>query len=366
MNQEAPYILIVDDNLTNLKVTTGFLKDQGYRIGLAQSGAMALNQLDSNIPDLILLDIMMPEMDGLEVCRRIKKQMHLVAIPIIFLTAKTQTEDLVAAFQAGGVDYITKPFQKDELLARVKTHIDLSMARQRIEEMNKTRDKLYSIIAHDIKTPFSNIILMIDALQNNHIDPASQDFQEVITQLSDNTHNTLSLLKNLLTWTRFQTRMNDLQPAENNLSALVYETVYLLHPSAVNKKIAIESELPDTTLAWYDETTMHTVLRNLLSNALKFTPKGGHIQISITKQSDYQQLTIKDSGVGMSADTLRDIFDHHKPLSTPGTENEPGTGLGLMMIKDFVARNHGQIQIESQIDQGTEISILIPVKPQEQ
>jgi len=362
MKTTLPYILIVDDNLANLHVTTSLLKTEGYRIGLAQDGPSALKQLESRTPDLILLDIMMPGIDGLEVCKTIKEQPHLAEIPVIFLTAKDSMDDLVEAFKVGGIDYITKPFQKDELLARVKTHIDLYWSRRRIEEMNMTRDKLYSIIAHDIKTPFSNIMLMIDALKNKHIDPSSKAFTDIVNRLAENTNSTYSLLKNLLTWTRFQTHSNDLSPQLNSISALVYETVHLLGESALKKSIQIKTEFQEPCLGYFDETTMHTVIRNLISNAIKFTPEHGHIHISLITKDDYQWLIIKDTGVGMSQEIIQTIFEYHKTVTTPGTAGEPGTGLGLMMIKDFVARNKGKVQVKSQVDRGTEISVLIPVK----
>ncbi|HEY4785580.1 MAG TPA: response regulator, partial [Bacteroidales bacterium] len=150
MDNKKDLILIVDDNLKNLEVLTKILKEEGFLISLAQDGGEALDQLNNITPDLILLDIMMPEMNGLEVCRRIKQNDKLKEIPVIFVTAKNQTEDLVEGFKAGGVDYISKPFQRDELLVRIKNHLELTGSRKRIIALNRTRDKIYSIIAHDI------------------------------------------------------------------------------------------------------------------------------------------------------------------------------------------------------------------------
>ncbi|MFW5777932.1 MAG: response regulator, partial [Bacteroidota bacterium] len=149
-------ILIVDDNHQNLRVVSSFLKDKNYNLALATSGEKTLELLEKIHTDLILLDIMMPEMDGLETCRILKENPKTADIPVIFLTAKNQTEDIVEGFKAGGVDYITKPFNREELLVRIKNHVDLAKAKNKIIEMNNTRDKLYSIIAHDIKSPLNS------------------------------------------------------------------------------------------------------------------------------------------------------------------------------------------------------------------
>jgi len=361
MKKELPYILIVDDNLINLKVTTEFLRYEGYRIGLAQNGPIALEQVNVQKPDLILLDIMMPEMDGLEVCRILKKDANLADIPIIFLTAKIATEDLVEAFNAGGVDYITKPFQKDELLARVKTHIDLFKARKQIEDMNKSRDKLYSIIAHDIKTPFSNIMLLIEALKLGSLSPDSSDFREILERLSESSNSTFALLINLLTWTRFQGNLAELKIEENNLSTLLYENILLMQEVAKNKEIDIITDLPEQCLAFFDETTISAVFRNLISNALKFTKRGGQIRIYSVCNEHYQKVIVKDSGTGMASDFVNSILTDSLTPSSPGTENEPGTGLGLIMVKDFVSSNNGLVSINSELNIGTEVNISLPL-----
>ena len=157
MQSTAKHILIVDDQMKNLELTANILQGEGFRISLAQHGEKALELLKSQTPDLILLDVMMPGLSGLETCRRIKQLPALKDIPVIFLTAKNQSEDLVEGFEAGGVDYIIKPFRKQELIVRVKNHIELADSRNRILQMNKTRDKLYGIIAHDLRSPLSGI-----------------------------------------------------------------------------------------------------------------------------------------------------------------------------------------------------------------
>jgi two-component system sensor histidine kinase/response regulator len=187
-------ILIIDDNPMNLLLTSKILEGFGYQTRTSESGQEGIEQIEREIPSLILLDISMPDMDGYEVCEEIKKNDKWVEIPIIFLTANTLTEDLVKGFQKGGVDYITKPFKSEELHVRVKTHLDLFDSKNEVLKMNKQRDKLYSIIAHDIRSPLSGILQTVDAIEQGYFDPTSEDFKEIIHHLKERTKETSTLL----------------------------------------------------------------------------------------------------------------------------------------------------------------------------
>jgi len=362
MKENRSHVLIVDDNVTNLQVTTRFLKNEGYLISLAQDGKSVLSELEVWLPDLILLDIMMPVMDGIEVCKRLKENEKTRSIPVIFLTAKNQPNDLVEAFNAGAVDYITKPFNKEELLARVKTHTDLSLARKKVIEMNKTRDKLYSIIAHDIKTPFANIILVIEAIKNNQIEVGTSIYNDLINRLEEGSKNTFALLENLLIWTRSQTEHLKINYDFLDLSVILKDCIQLFKPIAESKNIEITVDIPNKCIAFFDEVTMHTTFRNLISNAIKFTKEGGIIRIFVQDEREYKKVTFSDTGVGIPDDIIKMILVKDEAYTTYGTNNEAGTGLGLMMVKDFVQKNKGRVIIDSESDRGTDISILIPVK----
>jgi two-component system sensor histidine kinase/response regulator len=353
-------ILIVDDNLKNLQLTAKILKDEGYLISLAMDGQSTLSMLNQNIPDLILLDIMMPGIDGLDVCRRIKFDIRLKEIPIIFLTAKNQLEDLQEGFNSGGVDYITKPFRKDELLVRVRTHLELSNARKKIMEMNLTRNKLYSIIAHDIRSPFSGIAQTIDALSNNYLDPESNLFKDILVSLKQKTNETISLLNNLLEWTKLHSESISLSPKTTNLSLLIFECTHLFKGSAANKNIKIEQNIPENAEGFFDEVTIHTAIRNIFSNAIKFTPENGIIKIDFEYSEQFASLHIRDSGVGISKAILHKIFDKNEHYTSRGTNNEQGSGLGLYIVKDFVEKNCGTVSIDSNVGQGTVVTINLP------
>jgi two-component system, sensor histidine kinase and response regulator len=352
-------ILIIDDTPMNLILTSKSLESEGYQPLTALSGEEGFRLMEEQMPDLILLDISMPVMDGYEVCERLKADNKLKDIPVIFVTANALTEDLVKGFAVGGVDYITKPFKKEELLVRIRTHIELSESRRKIVEMNYNRDKLYSIIAHDIRSPLSGILQTIDAIDQGFISTSDKEFMEIIRYLSDKTRETHVLLNSLLQWTKLQTNGSSLQPVVVELNFLLTSCVKLLHAVAQAKHINISIQEGEYR-AVCDEMSMHTVFRNLVSNAVKFSKPGGSINISFGETPDAVKVTVSDEGVGMSSDVLQKIFVNDEHFSSSGTENEQGTGLGLMIVKDFVRKNNANIQVESELDKGTRITVTIP------
>lgn len=355
-------ILVVDDNQPNLKVVSSSLKMEGYNIALAMDGPGALKVLDENKIDLILLDIMMPGMDGLEVCRIIKQNEKLREIPIIFLTAKSQTEDIVEGFKAGGVDYVTKPFIRDELLIRIKNQIELHASRKKILEMNRTRDKLYSIIAHDINSPLSGISLTISSINSGYLDTAGEEFKQIMHHLDKSTRETLTLLDNLLEWSKVQGGVITMHPRNGQLYPVVTECLQLLKGNARNKNITIEQNITTDSSACFDEVTIHTVFRNIISNAIKFTPENGKIVIDSENTGDFEAIHITDTGIGISEEIIQKIFDKNEHYTRPGTKSEQGSGLGLYIVKDFVKQNKGKIQVASKVGTGTTVTVLLPHK----
>jgi two-component system sensor histidine kinase/response regulator len=355
------YILIVDDNPMNLMLTSHVLENEGYSSRTAENGITCIAAIDEEIPSLILLDIMMPEMDGFEVCRIINKNEKWKEIPIIFLTANAETENLVEGFNAGGVDYITKPFKKEELLVRVKNHLELAESKKTILEMNKSRDKLYSIIAHDIRSPLSGILQTIDAIDQGYFDPCTEDFKELIHHLRIRTKETSTLLSSLLQWTRLQSESIQLQPKDTDLKQVMDSCVQLLEANAHDKNIQIMNGIAENQICWCDEVSIHTIFRNIISNAIKFTPQDGIISICSEIKGSEIQVGITDTGVGMSCEVIKTIIEKNQYFSSTGTANEQGTGFGLMLVKDFVRKNNGKINIRSQKQKGTTFTITLPI-----
>ena len=358
---EKNLILVVDDNQENLKVVSNFLKEMNYKIALALDGDSALQIVRENKIDLILLDIMMPGMDGFEVCKILKEKPETKDIPIIFLTARSESLDIVKGFQLGGVDYITKPFNREELIIRVRNHIELSLSRIKIIEMNKTRDRLYSIIAHDIRSPFSGIRMTINAIADGYLEPGSSKYVEIMNQLVKTTSETSRLLDNLLSWTKLHSDSVIFYPRLNHIFPVINDSVQLLKLAADNKKISLNVDVADNLTAFFDETTMTAVFRNIIYNSVKFTQENGLIKISADKIPGYIRVIVKDNGVGISDEIMKKVFIDKDYFSSRGTNKEQGSGLGMFLIRDFTEKNNGKLEVKSKPEEGSEFSVCLPL-----
>ncbi|MFP4065094.1 MAG: response regulator [Bacteroidales bacterium] len=361
-------ILVVDDNKENLKVVSNFLKTEGYQIALAISAEDARKILTTNSIDLILLDVMMPGIDGFTFCRQLKNDPDFLEIPVIFLTAKTETSDLVEGFKAGGVDYITKPFQREELIARVNNHIALAHAKRQVREqaeeirkINLTKDRLYSVIAHDIKSPFSNISMLISSLAEGYLEAGTEEYDEILQSINSSTQETYRLLENLLQWTRSQTGDLHQSPEPLNLGEIIESTCRLLHPQANKKQVNLECHGDKTLIIKADRNMMQSILHNLISNAIKFTKEGGRVSVSTHREESQAVIRVKDNGVGIPKENLQKLFQDKGQLTTRGTSDEKGSGLGLLLVKNFVQKNNGSIEAESVVDEGSTFTVKFPL-----
>jgi len=373
-------ILVVDDQPINLKVIASVLSAD-YSLSIANNGINALKMLEKGLPDLILLDIMMPEMDGYEVCRRIKANEKTKDIPIIFLTAKTDINDIIRGFDVGAVDYITKPFNPTEMKVRVVNHLNLYHAKKEIERMyqkllmsqealenankqleqtNKEKDKFFSIIAHDLKSPFNGIIGLSEMLRD---DARILDTDSIIKYaglIHSSTQQTFDLLKNLLEWARMQQGRIPFNPKTFSLSSFINHEFKGLENVAGQKSIELINGLRENIMLTADENMIRTVLRNLISNAIKFTPKNGKIKIDAKSDNDFIEIAVSDTGVGLTKETIGKLFKIETSFSKKGTENETGTGLGLLLCKEFVEKHGGKIWAESEEGKGSSFYFTVP------
>ncbi|MBN2648382.1 MAG: response regulator, partial [Prolixibacteraceae bacterium] len=241
-NTLKPTILVVDDNKRNLQVVGNILHEEQYKVAMAINGPTALKLAAQLKPDLVLLDIMMPEMDGFEVCKKLKENEETREIPVIFLTAKVETDDVVEGFNLGGVDYITKPFKQKELLVRIKTHLDLLQSKRKIAEQasllqsnNAFKDRLFSIIGHDLRSPLSSIKFTIDMIKSGVIELGDDFFHELIDQLAKTTDEAFTLLENLLGWAKSQSGNLPVVPEEFSLKEMAESIARLQKLNLSNK-----------------------------------------------------------------------------------------------------------------------------------
>ena len=545
-------LLVVDDNQTNLAVISDYLEGCGFRILVARNGESVFRKVQHVYPDIILLDVMMPGINGFETCRRLKADENTRDIPVIFMTALAETEDKVKGFEVGGVDYVTKPIQQEEVLARVTTHLkirnltrqlqqanaslakralqleagqrvgqqitsilDLDIllvevvrliqakfgyysvniwllteppdsvalqigilgaeelrrmpnlsiplaARQSIiawvcrngqaylssdvvsddqylaldtftetrselvlplrvgkemigvldihsdqtaafddedktvlqmlahqiaiairnarlyeveKQLNADKDKFFSIISHDLRGPFQNMLgnaqLMFEMIEQL----SQQDVTEMSYSIYRGAKAAYGLLDNLLLWSRLQRGRMEYQPDRLDLSSVAQETVKLLGEIAAQKDIHLNNAIEDNLYVYADRNMLSTVIRNLTNNALKFTPSGGSVTLLAqpdhnakngangpAMSPDYITVSVSDTGIGIKPDDVPKIFSIGGHYSTLGTNQEQGTGLGLLLCKEMVEQNGGRIWIESQVSQGTKVQFTVPVQ----
>lgn len=374
-------ILAVDDQPNNLKVIAGVLGDE-YQLSIANNGHNALKILDKLVPDLILLDIMMPGMDGFEVCHEIKLRPQLKDIPVIFLTAKTEISDIVKAFEAGAVDYIFKPFNPLEVKARVNSQLqlfhtsrqlkelnyklavsqqELELTNVKLEMLNKQKDKFFSVIAHDLKTPFNNVIALTGLISESLASKEQESLLEYVTMLRNTTDKAMDLLMNLLEWAKSQTGNLKFIPGLIQPISIIQDVLAIYQESIRAKSLIVKFDCNPDYEFFGDQPMIATVLRNLLGNAIKFSLAGGVIYLKVNRLADGStQFSVKDFGIGISSDLLPLLFVLGANTGRPGTRGEPSSGLGLMLCKDFVERHGGSITVESAEGKGSEFSFTIP------
>lgn len=360
-------ILIVDDNPTNLQVLLSSLQETGFETLIAQSGEGALRQVKYAQPEIILLDVMMPGIDGFETCRRLKENKTTREIPVIFMTALSDTVDKIKGFEVGGVDYITKPFQHEEVLARVNAHLTIRKLQQQLQkkneqlrELNASKDKFFSIIAHDLKTPFSALLGFTRAVADSSVNFSPDEMNEIFIDLRKSAENLYALLENLLSWSRIQKGVMEHQPDHIDLHELVMQNVTLFTPNTMQKQITLLNSLKKETFAYADHNMVDTVIRNLLSNALKFTDTNGKVEVSATQDDQFVEVSVTDTGVGIREEDIPKLFRIDVKYKNIGTAGEEGTGLGLNLCKDLVEKNGGKIWVESEVGKGTTFRFTLP------
>lgn len=363
-----PDILIVDDVSANLKVLGDMLKGEGYKVRPVPNGTLALQVASKEKPDLILLDIMMPDMDGYEVCRRLKESPKLSDIPVIFISALNDTQDIVKALKSGGVDFITKPFQAEEVKARVHTHLKLHQQSKKLLEqskelleLNATKDKFFSIIAHDLRGPLGGFMGLSEMMADETQGFEPDEMKEMILALSQSARNIFNLLENLLEWSQMQRGRTSFNPQIVSLNEAASECLKLVTESANKKMIQLEVDVPKEHSVFADTNMLHTVIRNLVSNSIKFTPKGGIVSIfSGIADNKAAIIGVRDTGIGMDSEMISNLFRINVNSSRPGTEGEHSTGLGLLLCKEFVEKHGGELWVESEVKKGSVFYFTIP------
>ena len=346
------------------------LGKEGYGILVANNGQEALEVIRNENPDLILLDVMMPGMDGFEVAERLKSEEFRCEIPIIFMTALDDTQSIVNGFKLGVGDFISKPFRKEELMVRIKHQLSLVAARRIIEEKNEElrktiagRDKMYSVIAHDLRSPMGSIKMVLNMLiLNLPSETIGDEMYELLTMANQTTEDVFSLLDNLLKWTKSQIGKLKVVYQDINMVEVVEGVSEIFTMVASLKNIKIVQDVPVENVAVRADIDMiKTVIRNLISNAIKFSNEGSEVVVSLAEEDGMAIVSVKDSGCGIDDENQKKLLHTDTHFSTFGTNNEEGSGLGLLLCQDFVVKNGGKLWFTSKKGDGSTFSFSIPL-----
>lgn len=368
LNRSDYKILIVDDVVSNVLLLKILLTNEKFQVLTANNGKVCIEVAKREHPDLILLDVMMPELNGFDTAVIMKQDEEVKDIPIIFLTALHNTQDLVKGFKCGASDFLTKPFNKEELLMRVMHQISLVAARRLIqkqyEELKATinnRDKMYSVIAHDLRSPMASIRMTLNLLVNVlSPDVIGPEMFELIDNANKETEETHDLLDNLLKWTKSQTGALHVAFQDFELNDVLPGVIDIFKMIAESKHITLNLDLGTENLDVHaDKDMFNTIIRNFMSNAIKFSHENSSIDISVSHVDDFAKISVRDHGVGISQERIETLFS--AGTSTAGTRNEEGSGLGLQLCKDFAVKIGGDVMVESVQGEGSTFSVLIPI-----
>lgn len=370
INPSEYKILIVDDVMSNVLLLKVLLTNEKFAIATASNGRQALEQVEKENPDLVLLDVMMPDMSGFEVAQHLKSNPNTADIPIIFLTALNSTADIVKGFQVGANDFISKPFNKEELIIRVTHQISLVADKRLIlsktEELQRTiagRDKLYSVIAHDLRSPMGSIKMVQNMLiLNLPSEKIGAEMYELLTMANQTTEDVFSLLDNLLKWTKSQIGKLNVVYQDVDLVEVTDGVIEIFSMVASLKKIRIREMKTEKMMVNADIDMLKTVVRNLLSNAIKFSKENSEVLVKMEEVDGMAVVSVQDYGCGISEEGQKKLLHTDTHFSTFGTNNEEGSGLGLLLCKDFVVKNGGKLWFTSKEGEGSIFSFSIPVK----
>ena len=372
INRSDYKILIVDDVTSNVLLLKILLTNEKFQICTASNGHQCVEVARSEHPDLILLDVMMPELNGFDTAVILKKDPLTADIPIIFLTALNSPSDLVHGFQVGAHDFLTKPFNKEELIMRVMLQISLVAAKRYIIEQNEklkriisNRDKMYSVIAHDLRSPMASIRMVLNLCVNVVTpDMVGEEIFGLLDKANRESEETHDLLDNLLKWTKSQTGRLEVAYQNLELDDIVPGVVDIFTMIAEMKKIKLQYIPSEEHLkVRADNDMMKTVVRNFISNAIKFTPEGKGIEVYYKKSGEFAKISVRDHGVGIAPERIDTLF--HKGETTYGTGGEEGSGLGLQLCADFARKNGGDVMVESTLGEGSTFSFLVPLLKEE-
>jgi two-component system sensor histidine kinase/response regulator len=365
-------VLIVDDVVDNLHMLTDMLEAQGHEVRIAMSGREALDKINEKHPDLILLDIQMPGMTGYEVCEKVKAKKETQDIPVIFLSALQESADILKGFEVGGVDYVSKPFQFREVVARVQSQMAVSQQRRELEDLRARDQQQFRMIAgakdtffraatHDLKNPLTGVMLYVQMLRTTP--PQNQaELNNALNDIENSARKMQSLLSDILDLAQMQVGsvMNFI---ERPIQPILLKVMKNFDVLAREKNIQLFLKMPDDEIQMpVDGNYFERMIDNLVSNAIKYTPHDGQVSVQMHVGGDGLQIRVSDTGIGIPEDEIDKVFEAFYRVKKASHRKENGTGLGLSIVAAIAEEHGGRIDVESVEGEGTSFTLCFPLE----
>ena len=374
MEEHKAKILVVEDESIVAFDLKRMLLNLNYDVlDIVTSGEKAIKKAVEEKPDLIIMDVMLNgPITGIEAVARIKGVMN---VPIIYLTAYADTETLKSAKLTEPYGYILKPFEEKVLMSTIEMAIYKNKMEEKLiasekkyrllakelEDLNEKKDQFYSIISFNLRDPLDSVIGFSEILKNEYKELSPEDIQLYISSLYVSGKQIYSLLNNLIQFSRIQIKDIDFNPVCLNLRKIVEDNSDVLKNMADKKSVKIINYVNKEISVDADANMLNSIFYNLLVNAIKYSYKNGYIEVSASKDKDNIKISIEDKGTGMDKESLDKLFVLNVKKVTPGTNNEMGTGLGLLLTKEFIEKNEGIIEVISEINKGTRVNFTLPI-----
>jgi two-component system sensor histidine kinase/response regulator len=362
-------ILAVDDDRINLRIIGGILRTEGYEIAEAASGEQALEMYPTVQPNLVLLDVMMPGIDGFTTCRTLKRTYGDSCAPVIFVTAKSEADDIVMGFDVGGVDYLTKPFRPKEVVARIRTHLSnqqlveqQKLLVDQLSKANAAKDRFLGMCAHDLRNPLSSIRGLAELMDENAIGSLTNEQKEIVQTIHGASQSMLQLVNELLDVATIEAGHLKLAKEPTSVVEIVERSVHLSNIEAAKKNTRIEMvKASGDPIVDVDRNKIRQVVDNLINNAVKYSPRGSVITVIIHSDDTVAGFAVRDNGPGIPEGERHKLFKDYGRLSVQPTGGEKSTGLGLAICRKIVEAHHGTIGVENIDGRGCEFLVSLPI-----
>jgi signal transduction histidine kinase len=366
MTEGRSRVLVIDDNPKNLDVLSELLEQQDLDVLFAVDGTSGLQCAVSGHPDLILLDIMMPGLDGFETCRQLKANENTKDIPVIFMTALSETTEKVKGFERGAVDYITKPIEPEEVLARVNTHLTIQRLQQDLKrsfecekELNRLKSRFLAIASHEFRSPLIAIQMTTNTLKR-HGQRMSLDKKIAAFERIERGVKFMSgILDDVLIISKVDAEIHEFSPKPTDIESVCREVIEEFRAMNEGSHTLTLSVTGEHFHLIVDQKLLRYIFSNLLANAMKYSPEGGAVHVDLIQKDQEILLCVKDEGMGISKEDQLHLFDaFHRGANVSDIQ---GTGLGLSIVKQFVELHNGSITVESELNKGATFTVILPI-----